>query len=302
MDGWMDVHTRSRSLTHTNTHTHTHQVGRLITQGGGTLKKPLTAHGLLGCVRLVESYHLAVVEHKRSVGWLMGHEIFAAEHVSFIQVYYPGKMSEDARKIESRYLRYLSDSHLTSPCFFSYSYDLTRTFQSNMGGRPVAPAGAWPDAAGSDMYCWNHHLLHGSGFYRQLRIKQRAVQLICGYFEQRTIQLCASPAGSVVLTLLARRSRHFAGTRYLKRGLTHAGFVANHVETEHILSEGGLGRELSDVLHSSYVQVRASVPLFWSQVSQARSAACLRASRGRLLAAICAGGALGDGARGREVG
>jgi len=60
-------------------------------------------------------------------------------------------------------------------------------------------------------------------------------------FVQRTIQLCASPAGSVVLTLLARRQRHFAGTRYLKRGLTHGGFVANHVETEHILSEGGLG-------------------------------------------------------------
>ena len=168
------------------------EVGRLIAQGGGTLRKPLTAHGLLGCVCLVESYHLAVVERKRSVGWLMGHEIFAAEHVTFIQVYYPSKMSEDAKKVESKYLRYLSDSHLTSPCFFSYSYDLTRTFQSNMGGRPVAPTAdcptAPPDAAsGSDMYCWNHHLLHGSGFYRQLRNKQWAVQLISGYFEQAYI-------------------------------------------------------------------------------------------------------------------
>jgi hypothetical protein len=32
------------------------------------------------------------------------------------------------------------------------------------------------------------------------------------------------------------------GGRYLKRGLTHEGYVANHVETEHILSEGGLGK------------------------------------------------------------
>ena len=60
-----------------------------------------------------------------------------------------------------------------------------------MGGRPVAPAAdhpAPPDAAsGGDMYCWNHHLLHGSGFYRQLRNKQWAVQLISGYFEQAYI-------------------------------------------------------------------------------------------------------------------
>ena len=36
--------------------------------------------------------------------------------------------------------------------------------------------------------------------------------------EQRTILLRGSSTNSVVLTLVARRSRHFAGTRYLKRG------------------------------------------------------------------------------------
>jgi hypothetical protein len=33
----------------------------------------------------------------------------------------------------------------------------------------------------------------------------------------------------VLVTLVARRSRHFAGTRYLKRGITSAGHVANEV-------------------------------------------------------------------------
>lgn len=33
----------------------------------------------------------------------------------------------------------------------------------------------------------------------------------------------------ITLTLVARRSRHFAGTRYRKRGINDQGFVANEV-------------------------------------------------------------------------
>ena len=42
---------------------------------------------------------------------------------------------------------------------------------------------------------------------------------------------------SLNLTLLARRSRHFAGTRYLKRGVSDQGNVANDVEHEQILHD-----------------------------------------------------------------
>ena len=250
------------------------QLELLVARGGGTIKKPTSAHGVLGFICLVESYHMAIIERRRSVGRLAGHEVFAVEQVSFIQIF-TGKMSDEARRNEAKYIKYLSDSHNTSPCFFSYSYDLTHTLQSNMGGSPVpgapppAAAEGKPHASIRDMYCWNYHLLHGGGFHRRISCKQWGVAIICGYFEQRTIQLPGSATGTVILTLIARRSRHFAGTRYLKRGLTHEGFVANHIESEHILSEAGLGRKMSDVRHSSYAQVRGSVPLFWSQVSDA---------------------------------
>ena len=39
------------------------------------------------------------------------------------------------------------------------------------------------------------------------------------------------------ITLIARRSRHYAGARYLKRGVNDEGNVANEVETEQIVSE-----------------------------------------------------------------
>ena len=39
------------------------------------------------------------------------------------------------------------------------------------------------------------------------------------------------------LTIIARRSRHFAGARFLKRGANEQGQVANHVETEQIVHD-----------------------------------------------------------------
>lgn len=59
------------------------------------------------------------------------------------------------------------------------------------------------------------------------------------------------------LMLVSRRSRFRAGTRYKRRGVDDNGNVANYVETEQCLLFG------DHVL--SFVQVRGSVPVFWSQ-------------------------------------
>jgi len=51
--------------------------------------------------------------------------------------------------------------------------------------------------------------------------------------------------------------------RYLKRGINEKGRAANEVETEQIVFEeipGGYASEISSV-----VQIRGSIPLFWSQ-------------------------------------
>ena len=61
-----------------------------------------------------------------------------------------------------------------------------------------------------------------------------------------------------LMTLISRRSRFRAGTRYKRRGLDEEGRCANYVETEQIFSYG---------THTvAFVLVRGSVPLFWSQV------------------------------------
>lgn len=68
----------------------------------------------------------------------------------------------------------------------------------------------------------------------------------------------------LTLTLIARRSRHFAGTRYRRRGINADGAAANEVETEQIL-DAGPDWATGQRLWAAATQLRGSAPLFWAQ-------------------------------------
>jgi SacI homology domain len=59
--------------------------------------------------------------------------------------------------------------------------------------------------------------------------------LIHGFWQQRSFNV---DGHALTVTLVARRSKFFAGTRYRKRGINDQGHVANHVEVEQIVSAG----------------------------------------------------------------
>ncbi|OAL29608.1 hypothetical protein AYO22_02022 [Fonsecaea multimorphosa] len=67
---------------------------------------------------------------------------------------------------------------------------------------------------------------------------------------------------SYLLTLISRRSVKRSGLRYLRRGLDDEGNCANAVETEQILSAPDWSRSRRI---RSFVQIRASIPLYFSQ-------------------------------------
>ena len=79
------------------------------------------------------------------------------------------------------------------------------------------------------------------------------------------------------LALISRRSRFRAGTRYFRRGIDPKGHVANFNETEQILL---LERQsipgsvpISDNNYAakfSFVQIRGSIPVFWSEINTLR--------------------------------
>jgi len=65
--------------------------------------------------------------------------------------------------------------------------------------------------------------------------------------------------------LISRRSRRYAGTRYLKRGINEHGYVANFVEVEQICYVQSDQFDLKPNI-TSFIQIRGSIPLFWTQV------------------------------------
>lgn len=116
---------------------------------------------------------------------------------------------------------------------FSYTYDLTSTLQHNLTGSSRAVQdGPWPF---NDRYAWNFHMLTAAfGDMETPHLKpQWILPLMHGHVDQastymtlaRVKRLLKSSTELTVLgrvifvTLIARRSRHFAGARYLKRGV-----------------------------------------------------------------------------------
>lgn len=192
---------------------------------------------------------------------------------------------------ETKYKSLFSSIDLTRDFYFSYTYDLTNTLQVNMRAHPMSEGGdassgtassrtegvegSTGDQSGSgdpattpgrppvrDKFIWNHYLAFS--LIRMLRTTAWVPPIVHGFF----LQLGASIIGrSLVLTLIGRRSRLYAGARLLKRGLNEAGHVANEVEVEQIAGDGARGSLHQGGLCSA-VQLRGSIPLVWGHGDQ----------------------------------
>uniref|UniRef100_A0A023EYP6 Putative inositol-145-triphosphate 5-phosphatase synaptojanin inp51/inp52/inp53 family n=1 Tax=Triatoma infestans TaxID=30076 RepID=A0A023EYP6_TRIIF len=115
-----------------------------------------------------------------------------------------------------------------------------------------------------DRFFWNRFMLKDIIDLKNELAKAWILPIIQGYvqIEHCIIDVDPSTFGNprtekVTLGIISRRSRYRAGTRYKRRGLDESGKCANYVETEQFLSIGEH--------HLSFVQVRGSVPLYWSQ-------------------------------------
>ena len=147
---------------------------------------------------------------------------------------------------------------LTKNFFFSYTYDLTRSLQDNFLSMTSQP---FPPPPFKDMYAWNYFLTRElEECTNSLTNFGWVLPVVHGAFIQRKLH---DYGRSLNLMLLARRSRHFAGTRYLKRGVSDRGKVANDVEHEQIIHD----ETTSEGVFSSYLQIRGSIPTFWTQES-----------------------------------
>ncbi|MFS7981108.1 putative SAC domain, polyphosphoinositide phosphatase Fig4 [Helianthus anomalus] len=216
----------------------------------GGLRFVCTCYGIVGFIKFLGPYYMLLITKRRKIGVICGHAIYAITKSEILPI--PNSTVQPSvaySKNENRYKKLLCSVDLTKDFYFSYSYRIMHSFQKNLS----------PHEAGNEtMFVWNEFLT--STIHNQLRNNLWTVQLVYGYFKQVKLSIGEK---DFWLTLIARRSRHYAGTRYLKRGVNEKGRVANDVETEQIVFEDV--PEGHPVQISSVVQNRGSIPLFWSQ-------------------------------------
>lgn len=240
----------------------------------GGLKLKTSFWGVLGFIRFTAHYYMIYVTKRSQVAMIGGHYIYQIDKTEIMPLVTAAstRARTERHLEETRFMSILSNLDLTRSFYFSYSYDITRTLQHNIMRERQALQEGLPQPKTSchnDMFVWNNHLLKPA----KSALKNPfdwCLSIVHGYVDQSALSIYWGRV--VYVTIIARRSRFFAGARYLKRGANDLGYVANDVETEQIVSE-----MLTTSFHSpgptlfannkytSHVQHRGSIPLHWTQ-------------------------------------
>ena len=190
---------------------------------------------------------------------------------------------------EDQFLGLLRAFIKSGPMYFSYSVDLTNSFQ-RQAQQDNTHDPLWMRA--DDRFFWNRFVQSDLiDFRRQGGRGQPAPQpgidpyILPAIFGMLEIRPTHFKGTALTLVLITRRSRHRGGTRYFSRGINEEGHAANYNETEQvvILNDGGgglggfagsgdmqsgkRGFEGKEMQILSYVQTRGSVPVFWAEIN-----------------------------------
>ena len=246
------------------------------TKGSKSANGILKAHkgyGIVGFIRFLEGYYLILITKQIPVAILGFHTIYTIEDASLIYVPYENAdkaQPKDSNLDEQRYLKLFQTVDLRQNFYYSYTYDLTHTLQYNLSETHLEKGDEDSFNLEDETTCigyvnkpevkyiWNDYLL------KPLRGKANyywILNIIHGYLAQSSLNIYGC---SVYITLISRRSQKFAGTRFLKRGGSREGYVANEVETEQIVHNAGVS-SFARGSFTSFVHMRGSIPLLWSQ-------------------------------------
>ncbi|PWZ01757.1 hypothetical protein BCV70DRAFT_187632 [Testicularia cyperi] len=222
----------------------------------GGLREVGRFFGIVGFIRFTGTYYMVLISRRSVVALIGGHYIYHCDETVILPVCHPSVMASLPGRTklleqeEARLLHLFKQVDLNKNFYFSYTYDLTQTLQDNLTSSSEELAGETRSPSSSsqpltawgynEKFIWNHHLLvpaFGATERRQPGEDARhewVLPLIYGFVDQAKLSVLSR---TVYVTLIARRSRHFAGARFLKRGINERGHVANDVETEQIVSE-----------------------------------------------------------------
>ncbi|KAF9227842.1 hypothetical protein BS17DRAFT_800025 [Gyrodon lividus] len=210
----------------------------------------------------------------------------------------PPESTEDRRsELEDRVVRDCIREYIKGCMYFAYHFDLTRSLQhkheqflkSHTQEKLLAELDALPKSHSvgpldstidplvepfsalplwrrvNRQFWWNEWL---SKPFIDVGLHSYVLPIVQGHFQISSFELPPNShmSGDDVISpvdyiIASRRSRYRAGLRYQRRGVDDEAHVANFVETETIMRVQR--NAISNIF--SFVQIRGSVPLFWSQ-------------------------------------
>ncbi|CAG8454920.1 5799_t:CDS:10, partial [Dentiscutata erythropus] len=159
----------------------------------------------------------------------------------------------EKRAMDARISKEILSLFRSDAFFYSYELDITTSLQQKYERGRLKDQPLWKQT--NKKFWWNEHMLKS---FIELELHAWILPIMQGYLQS---EHCEIDSRVFDFTIISRRSRERSGLRYQRRGINEQGAVANYVETEQILSI-----KIDDSNHDvSFLQVRGSIPLFWSQ-------------------------------------
>lgn len=242
----------------------------------GGIHRITQAYGLIGLIKFTKGYYLSVITKCSQVAVIGGHYIYHIDETKLIPLDLNYKRPEkysDEEKLLSIF-KYLD---LGKTFYFSYTYDITNSLQTNFIRHKKAALDYTRQGAEltknffehNERFVWNNLLLRPVISQPDVATYEWFQPIIHGFIDQANISIYGR---KIYITIIARRSHHFAGARFLKRGVNDRGNVANEVETEQIVSDMLISSFhdpkygfYANPRFTSFVQHRGSIPLYWTQ-------------------------------------
>ena len=236
---------------------------------------------MLGIIKLKLDKYIIIITKAQPMGRLRGHMVYKVVATEFLPLRERPVHDPD----EDTYISYIKSLLASGPMYFSYSIDITSSFQRQSQSDLSQPM--WKRA--DDRFFWNRFIQTDLIDFRSggLRGQQQPgadPYILPVMYGMMRIQPAKVQKTSFTFALITRRSRFRGGTRYFSRGLDDQGHVSNFNETEQIallndtagpagyaggqgMQNGRMGAQSLETQVFSYLQTRGSVPVFWAEIN-----------------------------------
>ncbi|KAI1731522.1 sacI homology domain-containing protein [Ditylenchus destructor] len=216
--------------------------------------------GIVGVIDLVSGLHLVVIKRADLVGTINDAEIYHIAETAVI----PFKkttlhLNERQLWFNRHFVEMIQMVLATGGFYYSTSFDLSYSLQwlsenatPNFRHLPMIERA-------NPRFVWNRRMC--SFFSAHPELARFTLPIIHGFVGVRH---CVIRGCAFKLMLISRRSTNRAGVRFHVRGSDKEGNSANFVETEQIVEFDKDHHRQSRCL-TSFLQIRGSIPLYWSQ-------------------------------------